>query len=70
LFFKIMKNRFEYLPQNRNLRFSNAQPEGRTNPGSATVPKSIVCAKEKAGTDAKGKGLEQDPFDSGQGQTA
>ncbi len=44
------------LPQNRNLRFSNAQPEGRTSLGSTTVPKSILCAKEKGGTDASGEG--------------
>jgi hypothetical protein len=65
-----MNNRFEYLPQNRNRRFSNAQPEGRTTLGSTTVPKSILCAKEKAGTDARAKGLEQDPFGSGLRQTA
>jgi hypothetical protein len=65
-----MNNRFEYLPQNRNRQFSNPQSEGRTTLGSTTVLKSILCAKEKGGTDARGKGLEQDPFGSGHCQTA
>ncbi len=34
-----MNNRFDYLPQNRNRRFSNAEPEGRTALGFNDGPK-------------------------------
>lgn len=65
-----MNNRFEYLPQNRNRQFSNPQSEGRTTLGSTTVPKSILCAKEKDGTDARGEGTRTRSLRPGHCQTA
>jgi len=49
-----MNNRFDYLPQNRNRRFSNAQPEGRTNPGFNDGPK-INCARRRKPEQTRGR---------------